>query len=116
MGSVTFIAPPFDVERVIYVESQRHTTLLSLARELPWPAHKTCGQGLCGACAVKVMFRDRERAMAQVTLSSDEKTLLYRAGKLTDAEYRAAHIPAHPAFWRLACQYVVEDEDILVFA
>ncbi len=116
MGSVTFIAPPFDVERVIYVESQRHTTLLSLARELPWPAHKTCGQGLCGACAVKIMFRDRERAMTQVTLSPDEKTLLYRAGKLTDAEYRAAHIPAHPAFWRLVCQYVVEDEDILVFA
>ncbi|MDA8190033.1 2Fe-2S iron-sulfur cluster-binding protein [Acidiferrobacter thiooxydans] len=116
MGSVTFIASPFDVEHVIYVESQRHTTLLSLARELPWPAHKTCGQGLCGACAVKIMFRDRERAMTQVTLSPDEKTLLYRAGKLTDAEYRAAHIPAHPAFWRLACQYVVEDEDILVFA
>ena len=116
MGSVTFIAPPFDVERVIHVESRRYVTLLSLAREVPWPAHKTCGQGLCGACAVKVVFRDRERATARVTLSPDEKTLLYRAGKLTDAEYRAADIPAHPALWRLACQYVVEDEDILVFA
>ena len=44
MGSVTFIAPPFDVERVIHVESRRYVTLLSLAREVPWPAHKTCGQ------------------------------------------------------------------------
>ena len=116
MGSVTFIAPPFDVERVIHIESSRCATLLSLAREVPLPAHKTCGQGLCGACAVKVVFRDRTRATARVILGPDEKTLLYRAGKLTDAEYRAADIPAHPAFWRLACQYVVTDEDIIVFA
>ena len=116
MGSVTFIAPPFDVKRVIPVGSRRYATLLSLAREVPWPAHKTCGQGLCGACAVKVVFCDRARAAARVSLSPDEKTLLYRAGKLTDAQYRAADIPAHPALWRLACQYVVEDEDILVFA
>ena len=116
MGSVTFIAPPFDVARVIHIESSRCATLLSLAREVPWPAHKTCGQGLCGACAVKVVFRDRKRATARVSLGADEKTLLYRAGKLTDAEYRAADIPAHPALWRLACQYVVTDEDIIVFA
>ncbi len=116
MGKVTFIASPFDVEHVIRIEPNCPATLLSLARRFPWPAHKTCGQGLCGACAVRIVFRDRERAPARVILSPDEKTILYRAGKLTDAEYRAADIPAHPAFWRLACQYVVEDEDILVFA
>ena len=116
MGSVTFIAPPFDVKRVIHVGSRRYATLLSLAREVPWPAHKTCGQGLCGACAVKIVFCDRARAATRVSLGPDEKTLLYRAGKLTDAQYRAADIPAHPALWRLACQYVVTDEDIIVFA
>ncbi len=116
MGNVMFIAPPFDAERVIRLEPRRGATLLALAREVPWPAHKTCGQGLCGACAVKIVYRDRKRAPARIALSPDEKTVLYQAGKLTDAEYRAPDIPAHPALWRLACQYVVEDEDILVFA
>ncbi len=116
MGNVTFIAPPFDVERVIKLEPRNCATLLALAREVPWPAHKTCGQGLCGACAVKVVYRDPARAAARVVLSAGEKTLLYRAGRLTDAEYRARDISVYPALWRLACQYVVEDEDILVFA
>ena len=116
MGNVTFIAPPFDVERVIKLEPRSCATLLALAREVSWPAHKTCGQGLCGACAVKVVYRDPARAAARVILSPGEKTVLYRAGKLTDAEYRARDVSAHPALWRLACQYVVEDEDILVFA
>ncbi len=116
MGNVTFIAPPFDVERVIKLEPCHGATLLMIAREIPWPAHKTCGQGLCGACAVKIVYRDRGRAAARVILSPDEKMVLYQAGKLTDAEYRAQDIAAHPALWRLACQYVVEDEDILVFA
>ncbi|WP_298139705.1 2Fe-2S iron-sulfur cluster-binding protein [Acidiferrobacter sp.] len=116
MGSVTLIAPPFDVERVIHIDASRAATLLALARDVPWFLHKTCGQGRCGACAVKVVFRDRSRAPERVVLSPDEKTILYRAGKLTDAELRALDIPASPALWRLACQYVVEDEDILVFA
>ncbi|MHB8253754.1 MAG: 2Fe-2S iron-sulfur cluster-binding protein [Acidiferrobacter sp.] len=116
MGSVTFLTSPFEEERVITLEPQSKATLLSLACQLPWPLHKTCGQGVCGACAVKVVLLDPEPPERLVAISREERIILYQAGKLTDAEYRAPALAARPALWRLACQYVVGDENILVFA
>jgi len=116
MASVTFIAPPFEVERVVNIDPQSGATLLTLARQVRWALDKTCGQGLCGSCAVKVVLCKPERADETVILDDEEKVVLYGAGKLTDAEYRAPGLAAHPALWRLACRYVVNDEDIVVFA
>ena len=116
MGTVTFLAPPFETKRVVTLEAQSTATLLSVTREFPWPLHKTCGQGLCGACAVKVVPLGLKASEQTVSLSLEEKAILYQAGKLTDAEYRAPTLAAHPALWRLACQYIVGDGDILVFA
>jgi len=115
MGRVTFLAPPFETERVVTVEPECTATLLSLTRQLPWPPQKLCGEGQCGVCAVKVVRLDTEGIEQTISLSLEEKMILYQAGKLTDAEYRAPTLPVRPALWRLACQYMVRDENILVF-
>ncbi|HUW98775.1 MAG TPA: hypothetical protein VMV40_08050 [Acidiferrobacter sp.] len=115
MGRITFLAAPFEAERIVTVAPDCALTLLTLTREMPWPPQKMCGDGMCGACAVKVVLLDTDGVERTVSLSLEEKMILYQVGKLTDAEYRASTLPVSPALWRLACQYVVRDEDILVF-
>jgi ferredoxin len=49
-----------------------------------------------------------------VALTEKEKTVLRFAGKITPAEIEAAETRDIPPRYRLACQFVVRNEDILV--
>lgn len=47
-------------------------------------------------------------------LTEKEKTALRLAGKISQEQIADAEITDLPSLWRLACQYIVRDEDILV--
>jgi hypothetical protein len=49
-----------------------------------------------------------------VALTEKEKTVLRLAGKITAEQIADAETKDLPPPWRLACQMVVRDEDILV--
>jgi len=47
-------------------------------------------------------------------LTEKEKTVLREQGKITRAEIDQMAVDDLPSQWRLACQMIVRDEDILV--
>jgi ferredoxin len=49
-----------------------------------------------------------------VALTEKEKTVLRYAGKITHEQIAAAETSDTPPPYRLACQYIVRNEDILV--
>lgn len=114
MATVTFLKPNLCAPLTVNVRSQEHRTLLSLLTQLQLFDDCTCGQGRCGECAVKVAPVVHGNKSRPVCLSTQEKTVLFNAGKLTREQYEADAVPASPALWRLACQYVVRYEEILV--
>jgi hypothetical protein len=49
-----------------------------------------------------------------VHLTEKEKTVLKLAGKITKQQIADAEVTDIPPPWRLACQFIVRNEDILV--
>jgi hypothetical protein len=49
-----------------------------------------------------------------VALTEKEKTVLRFAGKISKEQLEAAETKDIPPPWRLACQFIVRNEDILV--
>jgi hypothetical protein len=48
------------------------------------------------------------------SLTDKEKTVLQQIGKLTKAEIEKMEVDDLPSQWRLACQMIVRDENLLV--
>jgi len=48
------------------------------------------------------------------SLTDKEKTVLQQIGKLTKAEIERMEVDDLPSQWRLACQMIVRDENLLV--
>lgn len=63
---------------------------------------------------MKVVPRTRGAKPRPVCLDSYEKSVLFKAGKLSREQYEAQLVPASPSLWRLACQYVLRYEEIIV--
>jgi ferredoxin len=88
-------------------------TLLAIAREREIPLLSNCEVGDCAACLVRVEVTAGSRITA-MRLTDKEKLVLKILGKLTEAEAAAEAIDGSRPHYRLACQYVVGDEDISV--
>lgn len=114
MASVTFLKPDMREPLTVQVRSQEKRTLLSLLTQLRLFDPCACDRERCGECAVKVVPLAHGRKPLPVHLSNYERTVLFEAGKLSREQYEAKLIPASPSLWRLACQYVVRYEEILV--
>ncbi len=112
MGTVTFLDPPFLGQSVSRIAPYGRT-LLNLARSLNLRLHTDCRMGRCGACAVKVAVLGT-RGKCKVHLGETEKTILYQAGKISREQYESNSIAGSKPVWRLACQYVIRNEEILV--
>jgi ferredoxin len=72
-----------------------------------------CENGECGSCQVQVSVLS-SKAPIGVAMTEKEKTVLRLAGKSTAAQIAQAETSDRPSPWRLACQMVVRDEDVLV--
>lgn len=115
MALVTFTSP-LHKDKTVYAVAGSHTqTILQLAKDNHIPIDFGCENGECGTCLIKVSSVDRKPGHNAGPLTDREVKVLTELGKITQAEVdqmRVDDIPPTP--WRLACQLVVRDEDILI--
>jgi ferredoxin len=113
MALVTFSSPEYR-DKTVYAVAGSHTeTVLKLARENKIPINFQCEDGECGTCVIKVSSVDKKDRMGG-PLTEKEKSVLVETGKLTKEEIEQMLVDDLPSIWRLACQMIVRDEDILV--
>ena len=113
MPLVTFTKSGFK-DKTVYAVAGSHTeSLLKLAREYQVPIEFDCQDGECGTCAVKVTPLDKKQRMG-VHLTEKEKNILRSMGKISKEQLEQIAVNDLPGEWRLACQMIVRDEDILV--
>ncbi len=113
MANVTFTSPAMKKDHTVYAIAGDCRTLLAVAKEHSIPVHFECENGECGSCAVKVDVLSNKIPMG-VHLTEKEKTVLKLAGRISQEQISDAELRDVPPVWRLACQYIVRDEDILV--
>lgn len=114
MALVTFSNPEYR-DKTVYAVAGSHTeTLLKLARENKIPINYECEDGECGTCLVKVSSIDNKHQRMSGPLTEKEKSVLQASGKITKVEMEQMIVDDLPSPWRLACQMIVRDEDILV--
>ncbi|MEW5770292.1 MAG: 2Fe-2S iron-sulfur cluster-binding protein [Pseudomonadota bacterium] len=114
MPNITF-SSPLHKDKTVYAVAGSHTkTLLALAKENHIPIDFSCQDGECGTCLIKVTNLSRKGPMGG-PLTDREITVLKDLGKISKDEIEAMKVDdtVHTS-WRLACQMVLRDEDILV--
>lgn len=112
MGTVTFVAMQLADRVRVWVNPQQDDSLLDLATRHGVPLPCACRQGHCGHCAVKVAPLNAAVQMRKLSLR--ERYLLLSSGKISCLQYENEYLPDHPALWRLACEYRMTDEQIMV--
>ncbi len=113
MALVTFSNPEHK-DKTVYAVAGSHTeTLLKLAKDNKIPVQFDCQDGECGHCLVHVKSIDKKDRMGS-HLTAKERILLQELGKLNQDEIDELLTTDMPSEWRLACQMIVRDEDILV--
>ena len=109
MATITFSPQPRGDAITIEAEGEVGRRLLAVARDHGVPILFTCAAGACGACLVEIVSAPHQSAPPP----GDEEALFLRAiGKLPPATH--AGIAGTDATFRLACQYIVADTDIVV--
>ena len=111
MGCVTFLGMQLADRVKVDVVFEAGRSLLDLAIKNYIPLPCDCMAGNCGTCAVKVVPLQQT---SMIRLSDRERNLLRTAGKISNVQYYANALPDHPPLWRLACEYKVTDEKIMV--
>lgn len=114
MPTITFSSRLHKDKTVYAVAGSHKKTILDIAKENHVPIDFSCGDGECGNCLVKVFPLDRKKRMAH-PLTDHEITILKGMGKVTQDEVDKMLVDDFmPNEWRLACQMVLRDEDLIV--
>ncbi len=113
MANVTFSSPKLKKDITVYATAGDCSTLLSVAREHSIPLDFECENGECGSCAVQITVLERKPPLG-VNLTEKEKTVLRLSGKINKDQIQTAENGDVPPPWRLACQFIVREEDILI--
>jgi ferredoxin len=113
MAIITFSSPVLKKDVTVYATAGDRRTLLAVAQEHKIPLHYECQNGECGSCAVQV-FSLNGQGPKGVHLTEKEKTVLVLAGKVSRDELARLEVDDIAPNWRMACQYMLLDEDILV--
>lgn len=113
MANVTFSGPSLPKDITVYAVAGANGTLLALAKQNNIAIPFQCQDGECGSCLIKVthLGTNKPHAMA---LTEKEKLTLSVNGKLNKETLAEAEVNDMPPPYRLACQFIVRDEDILV--
>jgi ferredoxin len=114
MPNINFSSPDYK-DKTVYAVAGSHTeTVLKIAKEHKIPIPFDCGDGECGSCAIRVVNIDPHKSPMGYHLTEKEKTVLREIGKLSKADLENLIVNDLPSEWRLACQFIPRDEDILV--
>lgn len=112
MANVTFSGPTLPKNVTVYAVADTQT-LLALAKKNEIAIPFQCQDGECGSCLIKVTHLGSNKPKA-IHLTDKEKLTLSVNGKLSKDVLEQAEVNDMPPPYRLACQYLVQDEDILV--
>ena len=113
MANITFSSPVMAKDVTVYAIAGHRGTILAIAKANKIPIPFDCQDGECGSCLVEVENLTPERKHG-IALTEKEKELLRQLRKITREEIVDAEVNDMPPRYRLACQYFVRDEDILV--
>jgi Ferredoxin len=113
MANITFSSPAMKKDITVYAVAGDRRSLLSVAQEHQVPIHYECQDGECGSCAVQVLPLSGKGPKG-VHLTEKEKTVLLLSGKVSKEELEQISVSDVAPSWRLACQYMVLDDDIVV--
>jgi rubrerythrin/ferredoxin len=113
VANVTFSSPVMARDVTVYAVAGDRGTLLAVAKEHKIPLPFDCQDGECGSCLVEIKHLNPTAKYA-IALTEKEKELLKQLGKITKAEIEDAEVNDMPPRYRLACQYFVRNEDIIV--
>lgn len=113
MANVYFSSPIMSKNMKVEAVAGKRNTLLGLAKEHNVKIPRECEDGQCGSCLVKVTHLDGFRVKG-MALTDKEKNVLKSIGKLPKSEQERAEVKDLPPTYRLACQTIVTDEDLLI--
>lgn len=114
MALINFSNPEYK-DKTVYAVAGSHTeTVLKIARTNKIPINFDCEDGECGSCVIRVTSIDKEKPRMGYHLTEKEKTVLQEIGKLKKEDLEKLIVDDLPSEWRLACQFIPRDEDILV--
>lgn len=113
MATIYFSSPIMQRNRKVEAVAGNRTTLLGVAKKNNIKIPFECEDGECGSCMVKITHLDGDRVKG-VMLTEKEANVLKSIGKLSRHEEERANLKDLPPTFRLACQAVVTDEDLLV--
>ena len=113
MPNITFSNSDYK-PKTVYATAGSHTeTILKIAKKNKIPVDFSCEDGECGTCLIKVTRLSEKGAMGG-PLTEKETKVLKELGKISKKEIEQMAVDDLPTQWRLACQIIVRDEDILV--
>lgn len=113
MANITFSSPRMGRDVTVYAVAGDRGTVLSVAKSHKIPIPFDCQDGECGSCLIQVENLDRFGRHG-IALTDKEKEMLRQLGKISKQEIEDAEVRDMPPRYRLACQYIVRDEDVVV--
>ena len=112
MPNVTFSSPLLHKNLTVYAIAGDTSTVLAVAEANKVPIPHDCRDGECGSCLIEVVTLTGKTMGSQLT--NKGKIHLKSLDKITQEEITRAEVHDIAPRYRLACQYVVRDQDILV--
>ncbi len=112
MANVTFSSPLLHKDVTVYAVAGDRGTILSVAEKHKIPIEFDCRDGECGSCLIEVVTLTGKTMGSMLT--DKEKSQLKSLGKINAADIAKAETDDIAPKYRLACQYIVRDQDILV--
>lgn len=114
MPNITF-SSPLHKDKTVYVPAGSLVkTVLVVAKENHIPIDFGCENGECSTCLVKITNLSNKGPMAG-PLTDREISVLKQEGKITQSQVEAMKVnDLVTTEWRLACQMVLRDEDLLI--
>ena len=112
MPNVTFSSYMLKKDVTVYAIAGDRKTILAVADANKIPIPHDCKEGNCGSCLIEVVTLTGKTMGSMLT--EKEKDQLKGLGKITQDEIVKAEVDDVAPKYRLACQYIVRDQDILV--
>lgn len=113
MATICFSSPLLKKDVTVYAVAGDTHSVLKLAKANKIPLPFECEDGECGSCVIRVVSLEDKPRMAQ-SLTEKERRTLVAEGLITKQELKDAEVNDMPPAYRLACQCIPRDEDILV--
>jgi len=114
MPVLTFKSPIMHRDVRVYAPAGDTHTILTVAEHNGVKIPHDCKNGDCGSCLILVEFVEGNRPKMAIALTEKEKGKLHELGKITPKEIHDAEVDDIAPHYRLACQFIAREEEIIV--